>query len=255
MLRLLVMPSFLGQRYLRQCCSASGLLLATLLISLIGQCFLLRGRRLLALFSNCRLGLSMPLGSLVVYGLCSRGGRLLTLLLRLQRASAAFLLVLQAGKSGLTLLSPRGLERKPGVEASMVKPWEDDLGCCHLLCMGSALATSGLLIEDVLATHSLLVFEGSSKALSGASSLLAGGLLAFVGGTLVKKALGGCRLEVVVLVLSQFVDRTLPILVGKFRAGASPKKDGLPGQFGGSRLAACWSLQSACWIHSSLQRG
>ncbi len=37
--------------------------------------------------------------------------------------------------------------------------------------------------------HSLLAFKGSllvKKALSGASSLLAGGLLAFVGGTLLK---------------------------------------------------------------------
>ncbi len=52
------------------------------------------------------------------------------------------------------------------------------------------------------------------------SSLLAGGLLAFVGGTLVKKALAGCRLEAVALVLPQFVDRPLPILVGAFCAGA-----------------------------------
>jgi hypothetical protein len=56
------------------------------------------------LFSNCHLGLSVPLISLVGYGLCSRSSRLLTLLLRLQHASAAFLLVLQAGKSSLTLL-------------------------------------------------------------------------------------------------------------------------------------------------------
>jgi hypothetical protein len=60
----------------------------------------------LALFSNRRLGLSVPLVSLPGYGLCSRGGRQLTLFLCLQRASAAFLLVLQAGKSGLTLLLP-----------------------------------------------------------------------------------------------------------------------------------------------------
>ncbi len=49
--------------------------------------------------------------------------------------------------------------------------------------------TSSLLIEDALATHSFLAFEGSllvKKALSGASSLLVGGLLAFMGGTLVK---------------------------------------------------------------------
>jgi hypothetical protein len=120
------------------------------------------------------------------------------------------------------------------MEALTTKPQEDDSGCRHLSCLGSALAPSGLLVEDALATHSLLAFEGSSfvkKALSGASSLLAGGLLAFVGGTLVKKALAGCRLEAVVLVLPQFVNRPLPILVGTFRAGASPKKNGPPRRF------------------------
>jgi hypothetical protein len=118
--------------------------------------------RLSALFSNCCLGLSVLLVSLVGYSLCSRSGCLLTLFLRLQCVSAAFLLVLQAGKSSLTLLLPQNLASEPGVEASMVKPQEDDLGCRHLSCMGSALATSGLLVEDALATHSLLAFEGSS---------------------------------------------------------------------------------------------
>jgi hypothetical protein len=41
----------------------------------------------------------------------------------------------------------------------------------------------------------------------------------------------GHHLEAVALVLPQFVDRPLPILVGAFRAGASPEKDGPPGQF------------------------
>ncbi len=161
----------------------------TSFISRLRQRFLPGSCRLLALFFNCHLGLLVPLVSLVGYGLCLRGSRLLTLLLRLQRASAAFLLVLQAGKSSLTLLLPRGLASKPSVEASTAKPQEDDLGCCRLSCVGSALATGSLLVEDALATHSLLVFEGSlevKKALSGASSLLAGGLLAFVGGTLIK---------------------------------------------------------------------
>jgi hypothetical protein len=116
----------------------------------------------LALFSNCHLGLSVPLVSLVGYGLCSRGGHLLTLLLRLLCASAAFLLMLQAGKSSFTLLLPQGLASKPGMEALTAKPQEDNLVCRHLSCMGSALATSGLLVEDALATHSLLAFEGSS---------------------------------------------------------------------------------------------
>jgi hypothetical protein len=139
-----------------------------------------------------------------------------------------------------------------------VKPQEDDSSCHRLSCMGSALATSDLLVEDALAMHSLLAFKGSSfvkKVLSGTSSLLAGGLLAYMGRTLVKKALAGCCLEAVVLVLPQFIDRPLPILVGAFRAGASPKNNAPPGNFGGSRLAACWSSQSDHWSHSLLRRG
>ncbi len=142
--------------------------------------------------------------------------------------------MLQVGKSGLTLLLPGGLASEWDVEASTAKPQEDDLGCHRLSCLGSTLATSGLLVEDALATHSLLAFKGSlfvKKALSGASSLLASGLLAFVGGKLVKKALAGCHLEAVALVLPQFVDCPLPILVGTFRASASPKKNGPPRQF------------------------
>jgi hypothetical protein len=191
----------LGECHIRQCCSVSSLLLATMLISLIGQRFLPCGRRLLLL--------------LVSHG----------------RKQAALLLVSQAGESGLTLLSTQSLASKPGMEASTAKPQEDDLGCRRLSCVGSTLATSGLLVEDALATHSLLVLEGSSKALSGASSLLAGGLLAFVGSTLIKKALAGCHLEAVALMLPLFVDRPLPILVGAFRAGTSPEKDGPPGKF------------------------
>jgi hypothetical protein len=193
MLRLLVMALFLGQRHLCQRCSASGLLLATLLIGLIGQPFLPRGCCLLSPF---------------VRHCC---------------AHAEFLLVLQASESGLTLLLPQSLASKPGME-----------GCHHLSCMGSALGTSGLLVEDALALHSLLAFEGSSfikKALSGTSSLLAGGLLVFLGGTLVKKMMAGCRLEAVALVLPQFVDRPLPILVGTFCTGVSPKKNGPPRGF------------------------
>jgi hypothetical protein len=81
-------------------------------------------------------------------------------------ARVAFLLILQASKSGLTLLSPQSLASEPGVEALMAKPQEDDLGC---------------------------------------------------------------RQEAVVLVLPQFVDRPLSILVGPFRKGTSPKKNGPPG--------------------------
>ncbi len=52
-----------------------------------------------------------------------------------------------------------------------------------------------------------------------------------MGGTLVKKALAVCHLDAVALMHPQFVDRPLPILVGAFRAGASPKKNGPPRQF------------------------
>ncbi len=72
--------------------------------------------------------------SLVGYGLCSRGVHLLTLLLCLQCTHAAFVLVLLAGKSGLTLLLPRGLASEPGVEASTAKPQEDGTGGRHLPC-------------------------------------------------------------------------------------------------------------------------
>ena len=74
--------------------------------SFIGRVFLLRGCRLTALFSNRRLSLPVSLFSLIgeCLGLC--GGHLHTLLLRLQRTSEAFVLVVLAGKSGLTLLSP-----------------------------------------------------------------------------------------------------------------------------------------------------
>ena len=92
----------------------------------------------------------------------------------------------------------------------------------------------GTLVKESLATIGLLAFIGSTfvkKALSGTSSRLVGGLLVFMGGTLVKKALAGCHLEAVVLVLPQFIDHPLPILVGAFRVGASPKKNGPPRQF------------------------
>jgi hypothetical protein len=157
--RSLVAMALLDEHKLRRLC---GSLVATLFVSRLCQRFLPCGRCLSALFSNCRLGLSVPLVSLVGYGLCSCGNRLLKLLLSLQRASAAFLLVLQAGNSSLMLLSLQGLASKLGMEALTAKPQEDDSGCRRLLCMGSTLATSDLLVEYVLATHSLLAFEGSS---------------------------------------------------------------------------------------------
>ncbi len=80
-------------------------------------------------------------------------------------ARIAFLLILQAGESSLTLLLLQSLLSKPGMEVLTAKPQEDD---------------------------------------------------------------SGCHLEAVALVLPQFVDRPLPILVGTFHEGTSPKKNGTP---------------------------
>jgi len=74
--------------------------------SVISHLFLPRGFRLTALFFNRRLSLLVSLFSLIgkCLGVC--GGHLHMLLLRLQRTSEAFILVVLAGKSGLALLSP-----------------------------------------------------------------------------------------------------------------------------------------------------
>ncbi len=58
--------------------------------------------------------------------------------------------------------------------------------------------------------------------------------------TIVKKMLAGLHLEVVALVLPQFVDRPFPILVGVFRMGASPKKNGPTRKF--------WRKQAGCLL-------
>jgi hypothetical protein len=115
----------------------------TLLISLIGQRFLPRGHPLLSPF---------------VRHCCTR---------------AAFLLVSQAGESGLTLLPPCSLSGEADLEAVAAKPKED--GCCGRrpsclggTCVQKALATKGLLVKKLLTM---------------------GGLLAFVGGSLVEESL------------------------------------------------------------------
>ena len=62
------------------------------------------------------------------------------------------------------------------------KPEEDGLGCRHLSCKSSAFsheATSSKLIKKALTTHSLLVKK----------PLTMGGLLVFVGSTLVEELL------------------------------------------------------------------
>jgi hypothetical protein len=191
-------------------------------------------------------GSSFPLVSLVGNGndCCSHGCRLSTLLRRLQRTRAAFLLVLHAGKCGLTLQSPRGLASKPGEEASAAEPQEDDSGGRRLPCLSGASETSSLLVKEALAMCSLpLTFEGGAlvkKTLSCASGLLAGGLLlASTSGVLVEEplAVGSLVLagasglldeECLVLVPPQIVNHRLPIPVGAVRASASPMKNGPP---------------------------
>jgi len=113
---------YLGEVELRGCC---GGLAAKLFRSRVRQRFHPGSCRLLALFPNRRLGLLVPLVSLVGDGLCSCGSRLSTLLLRLQCTCTAFLLVLHAGKCGLALQSPRGLASEPGEEALAAEPQED----------------------------------------------------------------------------------------------------------------------------------
>jgi hypothetical protein len=92
---------------------------------------------------------------------------------------------------------------------------------------------SGLLVDKALTMCSLLV--GSLLAFVGGTlfeeALAMSGLLLFASSLLIDKALAGCRLEAVALVLPQFVDRPLSILVGMFREGASLKKNGPPRQF------------------------
>jgi hypothetical protein len=127
-------------------------------------------------------GSSFPLVSLIGNVLCSHGSRLLTVLRCLQHTRAALLLVLHAGKCGLTLQSPRGLASEPGEEALAAEPQEDDSGGRHLPCLISASETSSLLVKEALAMCSLpLTFEGSAlvqRTLSISSGLLAGVRLA-----------------------------------------------------------------------------
>jgi hypothetical protein len=139
-------------------------------------------------------------------------------------------------KSGLALLSRQSLAGKLDVEAAAAKPQEDGWSCRHLSRKSSAFghkATSSLLLEKALTMCSLLA--GSLLAFVGGmlieEALAVSGLLFFASSFLVKMALAGRRLEAVALVLPQFVDCPLPILVGAFRAGTSPMKDGPPGRF------------------------
>jgi len=227
---------YLGEVKLRGRC---GSLAATVFCSRVRQRFHPGNCRLSALFPpNRRLGLLVPLVSLIGVGLCSRGSRLSMLLLRLQRT----LLVLHASKCGLTLQSPLGLASELGEEALAAEPQIDDSGGCCLPCLSGVSAMSRLLIKKMLVTCSLpLTFEGGAlvkKTLSCASGLLAGSLLlACTSGMLVEEPLVAGSLfladasglldeECLVLVRPQIVDGRLPIHVGAVRASASPMKNG-----------------------------
>jgi hypothetical protein len=71
--RSLVVTALLGERYYCGRGSAFGSFAAAAFVGRLCQRVFLRGPRLSALFPNCRLGLSVPLVSLVSYGLCARG--------------------------------------------------------------------------------------------------------------------------------------------------------------------------------------
>ncbi len=120
------------------------------------------------------------------------------------------------------------------MEAAAAKSQEDGSGCRHLSCKSSAFghkATSSLLVDKALTTCSLLA--GSLLAFVGGTlveeALAVSGLLFFASSLLVEMALAGRRLEATVLNLPKGVD--LPILVGVFREGASPMKNGPSGWY------------------------
>ncbi len=96
------------------------------------------------------------------------------------------------------------------------------------LIVEKALTTFSLLVKELLTAGSLLAFVGSTLV---KESLVTIGLLALTSGFLIEMALAGRCLEAMALVLPQGVDCPLPILVGAFRAGASPMKNGPPGWF------------------------
>ncbi len=85
-----------------------------------------------------------------------------------------------------------------------------------------------------MTTGSLLMFVGGTlikEALGGVliNKLLAtSSLLVFVGGTLINKALVGRRLEAMAFIFPQCIDCPLPNLVSSFHVGAIPTKNGPP---------------------------
>ncbi len=143
------------------------------------------------------------------------------------------------------LLLPQSLAGEPDVEAMAAKPQEDGLGCRHLSCKSSAFghkATSSLLIKKALTTcsllaGSLLVFLGGTLV---KEAMVVSGLLFVVSSLLVKMVLASHRLEATALILPKGINCPLPILVGvpqrREPHGMAPL-----GGFGGSSPAACWS--------------
>jgi hypothetical protein len=81
------------------------------------------------------------------------------------------MLILQAGKSGISMLPLFSHLGQLNIEAVAAKPKEDGCSSRHLLCIGGAFA------------HKLLAVSG----LHFEKALAMGSLLAFVGGTLVKE--------------------------------------------------------------------
>jgi hypothetical protein len=79
-----------------------------------------------------------------------------------------------------------------------------------------------LLVKELLAAGSLLAGTSSSSLLAGVSG---SSLLVGASGLLIKELLA------MALIRPQVVDCPLPILVGAFRAGAGPMKNGPPGRF------------------------
>jgi hypothetical protein len=109
---------------------------------------------------------------------------------------------------------------KSDSEAAVAKPNEDGFNGCHPLCLGisfddKALATSGLLVEKLLTTGSLLAFVGGTLV---KETLATSSLLAVVSSALVKKAVASRCLLVGALILPQVIRGTLPELVGGLHA-------------------------------------
>ncbi len=137
------------------------------------------------------------------------------------------------------LLLPFSPLGKPNMELAAAKPKEDGCSSHHPLCIGSvfihkALATSGLLVEKLFAAGSLLAFVGGKLVEEALGSMLVKKLLTMCGflllmsSFLIDKALAGCCLLAMALVLPQFVQGPLPVLVVGLLASATSGKNRPP---------------------------